>query len=67
MTRLPAHQVKGGMRVWPHYIGPWLDVNYTQRTTYNTEPAVMVDGVEQGGHHVEVYLGAEHVCWVETK
>lgn len=66
MTRIPAHQVRPGQRVWLHYIGPWLDVSSAQPTTYNTERAVELRGTEQGGHHVEVYVGREHGCWVEA-
>jgi hypothetical protein len=40
-------------------------VQSAQRTTYNTEPAVVLRGDEQGGHHVEVYLGETHDCWTE--
>lgn len=66
MTRLPASRVRPGQRVWVHVVGPWLDVQSAQRTTYNTEPAVVLRGIEQGGHHVEVYVGVGHECWVEV-
>lgn len=65
MTRIPAHQIRGGQRIWLHKVGPWLDVEFAQRAYYQNRPAIMIRGHDQLGDWVDVYVGGEHECWVE--